>query len=223
MKKLLSALLCIGLLLVPGLAHAAGDYISSSDISSEDYKKLKSMDEDVVVDITVGKVHMIKYVSGDFVVLSFLETDGFTNNTYKSILTALDILVRDEYYSYFQGKYPSISSDENISFPGFRIKRNPEKLSAEREAFGEDAQILRVEICTNDFDDLLDPEDPTNPNPTPTPTPTPTSTPDPEVPTSGGSGEIENPSTGDLNVVVLGAVTLVAILGIGLSIKKIHE
>jgi len=206
-RKILVGLLCLSVLLVPSLANAAG--ISSSDISATNQANLKKVDESSNVDITVGKVHMLKSVSNGFVILTFSETGGFTSDTYNSILTALKVILNEKNYNHFVKNYPAISSQSEVKFTGFRVKRNPARLDDESHAFG-DVDILRVEICSNEFGDIP------NPTPTPTPTPKPSATPSTSTP-------VTNPSTGDMNVVVIGTVVTVAVLGAYFSVRKIRE
>ncbi len=207
-RKFLIGLLCLTVLLVPGFAKAAG--ISASDITAANQANLKSLDESAYVNITVGNVRMLKSVSGGFIVLTFAESGGFTSDTYDSILTALKIILSAKNYNHFVSNYSSISDEAEVKFTGFRVKRNPTRLAVESQAFS-DADILRVEICSNEFTNI--------PEPTPTPSnkPTPPSTVKP-TPTPS----VENPSTGDMNIVVVGAVATLAIAGVYLSVRKIR-
>lgn len=200
-RKFLVGLLCLTVLFVPSLAKAAG--ITSGDISAANQTNLKSLDESAYVNLTVGNVHMLKSVSGGFIVLTFSESGGFTADTYNSILTALKIILSTKNYNHFVKNYPSISAESEVKFTGFRVKRNPSRLNPESQAFG-NADILRVEICSNEFSNIPD-----TPNPTPTPT-------KPGTP-------VTNPSTGDMNMVVVGSVVAIAGLGAYFSIRKIRE
>lgn len=196
-RKILIGLLCLAVLLVPSLAKAAG--ITSSDISAEQQKSLKSVDESANVSLTVGNVQMLKSVSGGFIVLTFSEAGGFTGDTYNSILTALKIILSTKNYNHFVNNYSSISPEAEIKFTGFRVKRNPSRLNQEAQTFG-DADILRVEICSNEFSNIPD-----------TPSTTPSTT-----------NPVTNPSTGDMNLVVIGSVVAVACVGAYFSIRKIR-
>lgn len=197
-RKFLVGLLCLSVFLVPCMAKAAG--ITSKDLSAEQQTSLKSVDDSTNVNLTVGNVHMLKSVSGGFIVLTFSETGGFTADTYNSILTALKIILSTKNYNHFVNNYSAISAESEVKFTGFRVKRNPSRLNQEAQVFG-DVDILRVEICSNEFSNIPD-------------TPNPTS--DPTKP-------ITNPSTGDMNFVVVTAVVAVAGLGAYFSIRKIRE
>lgn len=202
-RKFLVGLLCCALFLVPSFANAAG--ISANDITAAQQTNLKSLDESAYVNLTVGNVHMLKSVSGGFIVLTFSEVGGFTTDTYDSILTALKIILSTKNYNHFVSNYSSISEEAEVKFTGFRVKRNPARLPVESQAFA-DANILRVEICSNEFGDI--------PSATPTPVPSAKPTPTP--------APVENPSTGDMNVIAIGTVATLAIVGAYFSVRKIR-
>lgn len=200
-RKFLVGLLCLTVLLVPTFAKAAA--ITASDISAENQAKLKSTAEDSFVNIKVGNVSMLKSVSGEFIILTFSETGGFTADTYNSMLTALRIILSTKNYNHFVNNYSSISPESEVKFTGFRVKKNPSRLNAEASYF-KDADILRIEICSNEFKDIPDA------------TPTPSSTPKTSTP-------VKNPSTGDMNMLVVASLVLVAGAGAYFSVRKIRE
>jgi len=68
-RKFLVGLLCLVLFLVPNLVNAAG--ITSSSFSSTEISKLKSFSQADNIEKTVGNVHMLKYITNDFIVLTF--------------------------------------------------------------------------------------------------------------------------------------------------------
>lgn len=216
-RKIFMGLLCLAVLLMPILTKASGSYITTEDFNATELAQLKSTTptEDLStalaeVEKTVGNVHMIKYVSTNgFIVLTFSETDNFTENTYNSILSILKHILSTKNYNHFVKNYSSISSSD-ASFTGFRVKHVVERMNPESVSFDSSEKLLRVEICSNEFTDIEEP----SVTPTPSATPTPTPTPDTEV---------TNPSTGDMNFVILGSIVAIAVLGVYLSIYKIRE
>lgn len=231
-RKFFIGLLCLLVLMVPSLTKAAGSYIKVEDFSSAELAQLKvtTPATDMAsalaeVEKTVGNVHMIKYVSTNgFIVLTFSEVNGFTENTYNSILSVLKHILSTKNYNHFVKNYSSISN-ENASFTGFRVRHVSERMNPESVSFDSTDKLLRVEICSNEFDDIPSSSTPTptespKPSSTPSPKPTPSATPSPK-PTP--DTEVTNPSTGDMNVVILGSIVAVAVVGTYLSLCKIRE
>lgn len=202
-RKFLALLLCLAVLFVPSLVHAAG--ITSSSFSSDEITKLRSFDSNDNIEKTVDDVHMLKYITNDFIVLTY--SLGNEADTYSSILSTLKVILSDGQYQYFISKYGKITTDEQVSFTGFVIYQRPEqRTSSEGTKFPGD--IIRVAICVENLEDI--PSIPT--------TPTPTNPSEPSDDT-----QVTNPSTGDLNIVLLGAVVLAAVAGSYYSIHKIRE
>ena len=206
-RKFLVSLLCLAVLLVPGFTNAASSYITADNFTASQLATLKANTGEV--NVLVGNVRMLKFNTEPnsegkiFTVLTFSEKGGFTTNTYNSILSVMKLILSTKYYNSFVQNYPSIDTQTPVEVPGFRVRRNPTpRVGLETRIFAEDESILRVEIC---FDDL---------GPEPTPVPTPTPTPKPTV---------ENPSTGDMNMIVVGSIVTVAVLGAYFSVRKIRE
>ena len=206
-RKFLVGLLCLAVLLIPSLASAAG--ITSTSFSSDEITKLRSFSNTDNVEKTVGNVTMLKSISKDFIVLTY--TLENTTDTYSSILATLKNILSDGQYNYFVSNYKSITTEEQINFTGFQIYQKPAERTQEEIDFGKfTGDIVRVAICVKNLEDVPSVSTPTTPT-TPTPTTNPTDT------------EVTNPSTGDANVVLLGAVILVAVAGSYYSIRKIRE
>ena len=204
-RKFLVSLLCLAVLLVPSLASAAG--ITSTSFSSDEITKLRSFSNTDNVEKTVGNVTMLKYVTQDFIVLTY--TLDNTTDTYSSILATLKNILSDGQYQYFVSKYTSITAEEQINFEGFQIYQRPvpsKWTPAENQVDKFTGDIVRVAICVKNLEDIASVSTPTTPKPT-----TPTDT------------EVTNPSTGDANIALLGTVILVAVAGSFYSIRKIRE
>ena len=223
MKKLLTSMLILAMMITTNMVHAAGTYFEEASFTDSEKETIKSREKDAKLDKTIGDVHMLKSVSNDFIILTFSENGGFSKDTYQSILTGIKIAVGSEYASFFEGEYKETDIGTDKSFTNFIVVKNPTRTAHEIASFGANGtnDILRVEICIKASD--VTPSPSPTPTPSNTPTPTPTPSDEPEVPTSTPTTEVENPSTGDMNLITIGAVVIVAILGIGLSIKKIHE
>ena len=202
-RKFLVGLLCLAVLLVPSLANAAG--ITSTSFSSDEITKLRSFSNTDNVEKTVGNVTMLKYITNDFIVLTY--TLENTTDTYSSILATLKNILSDGQYNYFVSNYKSITTEEQKNFTGFQIYQKPAERTQEEINFGKfTGDIVRVAICVKNLEDIPSVSTPTTPKPT-----TPTDT------------EVTNPSTGDANIVLLGPVILVAVAGSYYSIRKIRE
>ena len=204
-RKFLVGLLCLAVLLVPSLASAAG--ITSTSFSSDEITKLRSFSNTDNVEKTVGNVTMLKYVTQDFIVLTY--TLENTTDTYSSILATLKNILSDGQYQYFVSKYKAITTEEQINFEGFQVYQRPvpsKWTSAENQVDKFTGDIIRVAICVKNLEDIPSVSTPTTPKPT-----TPTDT------------EVTNPSTGDANIALLGTVILVAVAGSYYSIRKIRE
>ena len=202
-RKFLVGLLCLAVLLVPSLANAAG--ITSTSFSSDEITKLRSFSNTDNVEKTVGNVTMYKYITNDFIVLTY--TLENTTDTYSSILATLKNILSDGQYNYFVSNYKSITTEEQKNFTGFQIYQKPAERTQEEINFGKfTGDIVRVAICVKNLEDIPSVSTPTTPKPT-----TPTDT------------EVTNPSTGDANIVLLGTVILVAVAGSYYSIRKIRE
>lgn len=201
-RKFLVGLLCLAVLLVPSLASAVG--ITSTSFSSDEITKLRSFSNTDNVEKTVGNVTMLKYVTQDFIVLTY--TLDNTTDTYSSILATLKNILSDGQYQYFVSNYKSITTEEQKNFTGFQIYQRPEQRTQSEIDSGKfTGDIIRVAICVDNLEDI-----PSVSTPKPTPT-APTDT------------EVTNPSTGDANIVLLGTVILVAVAGSYYSIRKIRE
>ena len=199
-RKFLVSLLCLAVLLVPSLASAAG--ITSTSFSSDENTKLRSFSNTDNVEKTVGNVTMLKYVTQDFIVLTY--TLENTTDTYSSILATLKNILSDGQYNYFVSNYKSITTEEQKNFTGFQIYQKPAERTQEEINFGKfTGDIVRVAICVKNLEDIPSVSTPTPTNPTDT--------------------EVTNPSTGDANIVLLGTVILVAVAGSYYSIRKIRE
>lgn len=202
-RKFLVGLLCLAVLLVPSLASAAG--ITSTSFSSDEITKLRSFSNTDNVEKTVGNVTMLKYVTQDFIVLTY--TLDNTTDTYSSILATLKNILSDGQYQYFVSNYKSITNEEQKNFTGFQIYQKPEQRTQSEIDSGKfTGDIIHVAICVDNLEDIPSVSTPTTPKPT-----TPTDT------------EVTNPSTGDANIVLLGTVILVAVAGSFYSIRKIRE
>ena len=202
-RKFLVGLLCLAVLLVPSLASAAG--ITSTSFSSDEITKLRSFSNTDNVEKTVGNVTMLKYVTQDFIVLTY--TLDNTTDTYSSILATLKNILSDGQYQYFVSNYKSKTNEEQKNFTGFQISQKPEQRTQSEIDSGKfTGDIIRVAICVDNLEDIPSVSTPTTPKPT-----TPTDT------------EVTNPSTGDANIVLLGTVILVAVAGSFYSIRKIRE
>ena len=184
--------------------YAENNGILASSITASQKEILNSMDGDSNLLLTSGSVKMLKSVSGDFLILTFSDSNEIGKDVYSSLLQVLSVILTEEHLSYFKGKYPSILNDSVVSFSGFRIRQNPSRLSIEKQYFDDDSSILRVEICLMEFDDIP------NTNQTPTPIPTPSLTPD-----------VENPSTADINAITLVFGFIAATIGLIFSVRKI--
>lgn len=209
MKKLIFLFCSIALLFFSSNVYAASDVILASGITSSQKEILNSTEANSNLLLTSGSVNMLKSVSGDFLILTFSDSDGLGKDVYSSILQVLSVILTEEHLSYFKGKYPSILNDSVVSFAGFRIRQNPSRLSIEKQYFDDDINILRVEVCLNEFDDIPNTNSPT-PTPIPTPTPTPKPTPD-----------IENPSTSDIEPISFVLCFIIATSGLVYSVRKI--
>lgn len=208
-RKFLVGLLCLAVLFVPSLAHAAG--ISSSSFTNDEITKLRSFSTTDNVTKSSDNVYMLKYVTSDFIVLTY--TLNNTADTYSSILATLKNILSDGQYQYFVSNYGSITNDSQTkTFTGFQIYQRPDRLTTAEVESGRftAGNIIRVAICVDNLEDI--PSIPTTPTPTPKPTNPPTS-----------ETEVTNPSTGDANIALLGTIILVAVAGSYYSIRKIRE
>jgi len=206
-NKFLIGLLMTLLLVIPNIAYAASGYFEESDLVGKKESLRDSTAGSASVTLTKGNITLTKTASSDskLVVFRFTETGGFTENTYKSLINILKVIVAEEYVSYFQGQYPSMASGSK-SFSHFKVTKTD--------------NLFEVQVCVSEM------EGPAVPTPTPTATPVPTKTPTPTAtpnPTPTPTPEVENPSTGDMNSITTLAVIAVAICGIGFSLKKINE
>ena len=191
-RKFLVGLLCLAVLLVPSLASAAG--ITSTSFSSDEITKLKSFSPADNVEKTVGNVTMYKYITNDFIVLTY--TLDNATDTYSSILATLKNILSDGQYQYFVSNYKSITTEEQKNFTGFQIYQRPEQRTTEEVQYGKfTGDIIRVAICVKNLEDI-----PSLSGPKPTP---------PTIPDT----EVTNPSTGDANIALLGTVILIAVAG----------
>lgn len=194
-RKFLVGLLCLAVFIAPNLVHAEG--IKSTSFTADEITKLKSYSASDNVEKTVGNVSMLKYITNDFIVLTF----SFDNesDTYSSILATLKNILTDGQYEYFKSNYSKITDEETVLFTGFKIyQKSNEFTQAELGKF--EGKIVRVAICVNNLDDIPS---------------TNTSTPEEKT-------EVTNPSTGDTNVVLLGIVILGAVGASYYSVKKIR-
>ena len=177
------------------MVYAASNYLEAADLVGKEEALKDSTVGSPTVSLTKGNIRFTKVASNDgkLVILRFTETGGFTENTYKSLISVLEAIISDEYVSYFKGEYPNINT-ENKTFSHFKVTKT--------------SNIFEVQVCVSEM------EAPTTPSTTPNPTktPTPSQTPD-----------IENPSTGDMNTTLVLAIIATAVCGIGFSLKKINE
>lgn len=201
-RRFLVGLLCLAVLIIPSLASAAG--ITSTSFSSDEITKLRSFSTADNVEKTVGNVTMYKYITNDFIVLTY--TLDNVSDTYSSILATLKNILSDGQYQYFVSNYKSITTEEQKNFTGFQIYQRPDQRTTEEVQYGKfTGNIVRVAICVKNLEDI-----PSLTTPTPTPT-SPTDT------------EVTNPSTGDANIALLSTVILVAVAGSLYSIHKIRN
>ncbi len=207
MKKVWLSLFCLSLLF-PRVRVLASPILTSS-LTSEQKETLKSTTSGSVLLLTTDNVKMLKSVSQDFIILTFSEDGGFSSDTYNSVIGLLSIILSPEHLSYFQGQYPGIKQDAEISFTGFRLRMNPTRTASEIQYFDERTNIFRVEICIHELDDIT---------PTPTPPVVPSQSP---TPTNPGATDVTNPPTGDISPSVLLIGTILASLGAYISIKQI--
>lgn len=207
MKKIVFLFCSLALLFASSNVFAAGDVILASGITSSQKKVLNSTEANSNLLLTSGSVKMLKSVSGDFLILTFSDSEGLGKDVYSSILQVLSVILTEEHLSYFKGKYPSILNDPVVSFAGFRVRQNPSRLSIEKQYFDENDNILRVEVCLNEFDDI-----PNVITPVPSLTPTPSQAPTPDI---------ENPSTSDIEPFSFILCLIIATSGLIYSVRKI--
>ena len=229
-KRLLVGLLMILLLVIPNVAKAASSYFEVSDLVGKEEVLRDPTAGSEPVTLSKGNITFTKSASSDskLVVLRFTEAGGFTENTYKSLINILKVIISEEYVSYFQGQYPNINVG-NKTFSHFKVTKTD--------------SLFEVQVCVVEMEEPTPTPTPTpvpTPTPTPTPVPTPTPTPTPSatpvptkiptptatpeiVPTPTPTPEVQNPSTGDMDTITMFAVVVVAICGIGFSLKKINE
>lgn len=109
------------------LADFSNDYIEISDL--EDFKKY--IYGDGFAETSKGNIRFNKsgYDGENTILIS--EKGGLTENTYKSILSILEVMFNnDEVVEYFKENYPNIYSGDK-TFNGFVIKINPIKSELE--------------------------------------------------------------------------------------------
>lgn len=77
------------------------------------------------------------------------EKDKLTENTYKSIISILQVMFNqnEKIVNYFKENYSSISGDKE--FNGFKIEVNPEKSDMEKTVLGEDNTYKFIRITIN--------------------------------------------------------------------------
>ena len=108
MKKLVFLFCSFALLFVTSNVYAQNDVILASGITQEQKTTLNSTEANSNLLLTSGSVKMLKSVSGDFLILTFSDSEGIGKDVYSSILQVLSVILTEEHLSYFKVKYPSI-------------------------------------------------------------------------------------------------------------------
>jgi hypothetical protein len=106
-----------------------------------------------------GNVRIYRYdmpfSGGKIIVAALAETPRFTQNAYKSMVSALSLIVDDEkIVEYFKENYPQLSGD--AQFPGFLIETAEEMDESESEFFGDmaDFDFMRLVIFKDELSEL---------------------------------------------------------------------
>ncbi len=126
------------------LADVSNTYITISDL--EELKQY--LVGDGMAQKSVGNIIFNKNGYGENVVVFVGEKNNLTQNTYRSILSILQVMFQTEkVVDYFERNYPNASFN-NKQFGGFKIEVNPEKSSIEQNVLGNDNtyQFIRLTI-----------------------------------------------------------------------------
>ena len=161
------------------LLDLSDEYIEIEDLL--EYKEY--IVGDGFVNLYKGNLYFNKTTQNNNNVLLIFENNSLTDSSYKSILSAIEVMFESKnILDYFQKNYSSISSDSE--FTGFKIEINPADLDAEIVPSGsEDYEYIRVTIYRDEVNSLKFDSDVFE--------------------------SIENPKTGVANYIIFGLVLLV--------------
>lgn len=131
--------------------------LSDVYIKVEDLEHLKNFIEgNGSADLNKGNIYFHKSgYDGDNTLL-IAEKDELTNNSYKSILSILEVMFNSkDVVDYFKNNYSSISSDKE--FTGFKIEVNPIKSDFEESLIPDDSgyKFLRITINKDEVNNVV--------------------------------------------------------------------
>lgn len=115
------------------------DYFTASDLSTH-------LSEIINGNYTTSKTDLKLNINGTTSPIITISEEDLTINSYKSILSILNIIFEDkEKINYFKENYSSINLG-NKTFNGFKIEINPTLNNNEKTIFRADEKIIRVTI-----------------------------------------------------------------------------
>lgn len=152
-QKILLIIMCLIIVLTPKITNAAitDDEMVNEDISIKEENKFFNYIKD--------EQYLIKDENDNGnIVLHLAEKNEISNETYETVINAINVLLGKNATGYFKEMCPNLNQD--IKIDGFTVEINPERTKIEKGIFNNEnfyqyKCLVRVTIDTNKVNDVV--------------------------------------------------------------------